>query len=57
MRKNESSHLESVQLSYWGHLFRAWSIALVLFVHGLFPNVWKQKASQMMNNIQHAREE
>jgi len=27
---------------------RAWKIAFTLLVHGLFPNIWKTKASDML---------
>jgi len=27
---------------------RAWKIAFILLVHGLFPNIWKTKASDML---------
>lgn len=39
------SHLNETGRSYFEHLFYAWKFALILFVHGLFPNVWKTKAS------------
>ena len=39
------SHLNEVGRSYFQHLFYAWKFAFILFVHGLFPNVWKTKAS------------
>lgn len=39
------SHLNEVGYGYFQHLFRAWHIAFILLVHGLFPNVWKTKAS------------
>lgn len=42
------SHLKEVNLTYFQHLKRAWSIAGILIVHGLFPNVWKTKASDML---------
>ena len=45
-----TSHLSEINESYWQHLRFAWSVAFVLFVHGLFPNVWKEKASQMMEH-------
>jgi hypothetical protein len=43
------THLKETGYTYWQHLRRAWSIAFVLMVHGLFPNVWTTKASQMLN--------
>jgi len=39
------SHLNEVGYGYFQHLFRAWKIAFVLIVHGIFPNIWKTKAS------------
>jgi len=40
-----SSHLNEVGYGYFKHLYRAWRIAFILLVHGIFPNVWKTKAS------------
>jgi len=42
------SHLQDVDMSYGQHLKRAWLIAFVLLVHGLVPNVWKTKATEML---------
>lgn len=42
------SHLNDTQMTYFQHLRRAYKIAFVLIVHGLFPNIWKTKASEMM---------
>ena len=42
------SHLNEVGHGYFEHLLRAWKIAFVLLVHGLFPNFWKTKASDML---------
>ena len=44
-----SNHLKDVNMTYAKHLLRAWSIAFVLLVHGLFPNIWQHKASDMIN--------
>lgn len=41
-------HLDEVQMTYFQHLLRAWKIALVLLVHGLLPNIWETKASDML---------
>jgi len=41
-------HLESIQETYFEHLWFAVSVAFVLVVHGLFPCVWGFKASDMM---------
>ena len=42
------SHLNEIQLNYFQHLYRAWRWALMLLVHGLLPNVWKNKVSSEM---------
>ncbi len=41
-------HLQVTGFSYLQHLLRAWSTAFVLVIHGLFPNVWQNKASNML---------
>ena len=41
-------HLDEINESYLQHLRFAWSVAFVLLVHGLFPMIWENKASQMM---------
>ena len=41
-------HLKEVNESYFEHLRFAWSVAFVIFVHGLFPWIWEDKASKMM---------
>ena len=42
------SHLNEVGYGYFQHLYRAWRISFILLVHGLFPNFWKTKASDML---------
>ena len=42
------SHLEEVNKSYFEHLLGAWKVAAVLLIHGLLPNVWRNKASDML---------
>lgn len=42
------NHLEEVNMNYWQHLRHAWSVAFILLVHGVFPNVWKNKASDTL---------
>ena len=42
------SHLSETGYGYFEHLLRAWKIAGVLLVHGLVPNIWKNKASDML---------
>lgn len=44
------SHLSDVGMTYVGHLLRAWKWSFCLFVHGVFPNVWKTKVSSEMCN-------
>ena len=44
------NHLEEEGYTYFSHLKRAWVIAFVLLVHGLFPNVWEWKASELICN-------
>jgi hypothetical protein len=41
-------HLKYIQESYLEHLCFAWKVAGVLIVHGLLPEVWGNKASDMM---------
>ena len=42
------THLADVGMNYVQHLIRAWSIAFILMVHGVFPNVWKTKANELL---------
>jgi len=42
------SHLEEVNKSYFKHLLGAWKVAFILLVHGLLPNVWRYKASDLL---------
>jgi hypothetical protein len=39
------SHLSDTGFSYLKHLTRAWRLSFILFVHGIFPELWKTKAS------------
>ncbi len=39
------SHLKENNIGYLSHLVRAWRWALILLVHGIFPNVWQTKVS------------
>lgn len=43
------NHLEEVNKTYIQHLLYAWKIAFILIVHGIFPNVWKTRASEIIN--------
>ena len=42
------SHLKEVNRSYFPHLYHAWKVAFILLVHGIFPNIWKTKASDIL---------
>jgi hypothetical protein len=42
------SHLRDNNIGYFEHLKFAWCVAFVLVVHGMFPNIWKEKASQLL---------
>lgn len=46
----KSLHLEEVNKTYFEHLRFAWSVAFVLFIHGLLPFVWETKATEMIEN-------
>jgi len=41
-------HLHDKNISYLGHMVRAWGIAIVLLVHGLIPCVWETKATDLL---------
>lgn len=47
------SHLTETGYSYFAHLRRAWAIAFICLVHGLFPNIWKTTASELLCEKQH----
>jgi len=42
-------HLKETGKSYFEHLLGAWKVALILLVHGLLPNVWRNKASDILH--------
>jgi len=42
------SHLNEIRETYFHHMKFAWTVAFVLIVHGALPNVWTDKASDMM---------
>ena len=42
-------HLQETGYTYFSHLKRAWTIAFVLMVHGLFPSIWQDKATELIN--------
>ena len=39
-------------MTYFQHLCRAYKVAGILIVHGLFPNIWKTKASDNLCQYQ-----
>jgi len=43
------SHLKEVDKTYLQHLLRAWNIAGILIIHGIFPDIWKTKASDILH--------
>lgn len=47
------SHLREAGYSYFEHFLRAWTVAAVLIVHGIFPNIWQNKASDILCEKQH----
>ena len=38
-------HLEEINMGYFEHLFQAWRMAIILFVHGILPMYWKNTVS------------
>ena len=44
------SHLEDIGMTYFQHFCRAYKAGLVLMVHGLFPNIWQTKATDILNH-------
>ncbi len=42
------NHLKTIGMSYFIHLYHAWKVAFILVVHGLFPNIWEWKASELI---------
>lgn len=43
-----SSHLKETNKGYFEHLLGAWKVAFILLVHGLLPNVWEDRASDLL---------
>ena len=41
-------HLKETGKTYFEHLLGAWKVAAILLVHGLLPNVWRNKASDIL---------
>lgn len=44
------SHLKENNISYVTHLYRAWRWAIILLIHGIFPNVFKTTVSDEICN-------
>ena len=44
------NHLKTIGMTYIVHLMHAWKVAFILIIHGLFPNVWEWKASELICN-------
>jgi hypothetical protein len=47
--KQKMSHLTEVNKTYFQHLIHAWSIAGILIIHGILPDIWKTKASDLLH--------
>jgi hypothetical protein len=39
------THLSDNNIGYFEHLHRAWRWALILLIHGIFPEIYKTKVS------------
>ena len=46
---DDAGRVREIGLNYFEHLYRAWSLAFVCIVHGLFPNIWEHKAKDIIN--------
>ena len=46
------NHLKESGKGYFEHLLGAWKVAFILLVHGLLPNVWRNKASDELHKDQ-----
>jgi len=46
------NHLKETGKGYFEHLSGAWKLAFVLLVHGLLPNVWRNKVSDELHKDQ-----
>lgn len=47
-------HLKEVNMTYFQHLTRAWKIAGILIVHGVYPDLWKTRASELLCEKNHS---
>jgi hypothetical protein len=43
-------HLKDNNIGYFKHLYRAWRWGIILFIHGVFPDVYKTKVSDEICN-------
>lgn len=46
-------HLKEVGMGYFEHLWFAWSMALALLIHGIFPSLFTTYASEKMRSAHH----
>jgi hypothetical protein len=47
----KNKHLEDIQMGYFEHLYRAWAIAFALLIHGVFPFLFTNYASDRMKEL------
>ena len=45
-----NDHLKDIGMGYFQHMFHAWSMAFTLMLHGLFPSLLTDYASDKMCN-------
>ena len=50
-------HLKEVNMGYFEHLWFAWSMALALLVHGVFPSLFTTYASDKIRQYRSTRNE
>ena len=43
-----NEHLKTIDMGYFKHLFHAWTMAFALLIHGVFPSVLTDYASDKM---------
>lgn len=39
------AHLKENNIGYFQHLYRAWRWAIILLIHGIYPEIYKTKVS------------
>ena len=44
------SHLKENNITYFRHLYRAWRWAIILLIHGIFPEAFKTTVSDEICN-------